>query len=81
MRRLGVSRRELFESIERPALRPLPGDDYEYAEWRLARVNRDYHVEAAGFLYSVPHALIRQQVDVRLTSRTVEWSAPLGPDR
>ena len=66
MRRLGVSRRELFESIERPALRPLPADDYEYAEWRLARVNLDYHVEAAGFLYSVPHAL------VRLTSRTVE---------
>jgi transposase len=72
MRRLGVSRRELFESIERPALRPLPADDYEYAEWRLARVNLDYHVEAAGFLYSVPHALIREQVDVRLTSRTVE---------
>ena len=37
MRRLGVSRRELFESIERPALRPLPAEDYEYAEWRLAR--------------------------------------------
>ena len=30
MRRLGVSRRELFESIERPALRPLPAEDYEY---------------------------------------------------
>jgi transposase len=72
MRRLGVSRRELFESIERPALRALPAEDYEYAEWRLARVNLDYHVEAAGFLYSVPHALIREQVDVRLTSRTVE---------
>ena len=25
MRRLGVSRRELFETIERPALKPLPG--------------------------------------------------------
>ena len=62
---------QLFESLERPTLRPLPSDDYEYAEWRLARVNLDYHVEAAGFLYSVPHALIRQQVDVRLTSRTV----------
>jgi transposase len=72
MRRLGVSRRALFESIERPALRPLPAEDYEYAEWRLARVNLDYHVEAEGFLYSVPHALIRAQVDVRLTSRTVE---------
>jgi transposase len=72
MRRLGVSRRALFESVERAALRPLPAEEYEYAEWRLARVNLDYHVEAAGFLYSVPHALIREQVDVRLTGRTVE---------
>ena len=72
MRRLGVSRRELFESLERAALRPLLAEDYEYAEWRLARVNLDYHVEAAGFLYSVPHALIREQVDVRLSARTVE---------
>ena len=39
---------------------PETADDYEYAEWRLARVNLDYHVEAAGFLYSVPHALIRE---------------------
>jgi hypothetical protein len=72
MRRLGVSRRALFESVERAALRPLSAADYEYAEWRFARVNLDYHVEAAGFLYSVPHALIREQVDVRLTKRTVE---------
>ena len=50
MRRLGVSRRALFESIEQPALRPLPAEDYEYAEWRLARVNLDYHIEAEGFL-------------------------------
>ena len=60
MRRLGVSRRQLFESIERPALKPLPGDDYEFAEWRLARVSLDYHVEVDGFFYSVPHGLIRR---------------------
>jgi len=72
MRRLGTTRRALFEAIERAALRPLPGEDYEFAEWRLARVNLDYHVEAEGFLYSVPHALIREQVDVRLTARAIE---------
>ncbi|MBP1181148.1 transposase [Methylobacterium sp. PvR107] len=72
MRRLGTTRRALFEAIERAALRPLPEEDYTFAEWRLARVNLDYHVEAGGFLYSVPHALIREQVDVRLTVRTVE---------
>lgn len=72
MRRLGVSRRDLLESVERPALRGLPPTDYEFAEWRLARVGLDYHVEADGFYYSVPHALIRCQVDVRSTARTVE---------
>jgi transposase len=72
MRRLGVSRSDLFASVERPALRPLPATDYEFAEWRLARVGLDYHVEVEGYYYSVPHALIRAEVDVRITSRTVE---------
>ncbi len=72
MRRLGVSRKDLFEAIERPALQPLPAKAYEFAEWHLARVGPDYHVEVATFFYSVPHALIRAQVDVRLTSKIVE---------
>ena len=72
MRRLGVSRHDLFASIERLALKPLPETDYEFAEWRLARVGLDYHVEVQSFLYSVPHSLIRQQVDVRITTRTIE---------
>jgi len=72
MRRLGVSRRQLFEAVELPVMQPLPEHDYEYAEWRLARVGIDYHVEVQGFFYSVPHALIREQVDTRATSRTIE---------
>lgn len=72
MRRLGVSRRHLFQTVERLALADLPGEDYEFAEWRFARVGTDYHVEFDGFFYSVPHGLIRQQVDVRATSRTIE---------
>jgi transposase len=72
MRRLGASRRQLFDTIERPAMQSLPDDDYEYAEWHLARVGIDYHVEVAGFFYSVPHSLIREQVDTRATARTIE---------
>jgi hypothetical protein len=71
MRRLGVSRRQLFEAVERPAMQSLPDDDFEYADWHLARVGIDY-VEVQGFLYSVPHSLIREQVDTRATARTVE---------
>src|SRR5258708_11215859 len=58
--------------VERPAMRPLPDTDHEYGEWAFARVGIDYHVEAAGFFYSVPYRLIRQQVETRLTERTVE---------
>lgn len=72
MRRLGISRRQLFETVERPVMQSLPEQDYEYAEWHLARVGIDYHVEIAGFFYSVPHALIREQVDTRATARTIE---------
>ena len=72
MRRLGMSRRQLFEAVERPVMRALPQDDFEYAEWHLARVGIDYHVEVQGFFYSVPHALVREQVDTRATQRTIE---------
>ena len=72
MRKLGVSRRELFEKIERDALNKLPDADWEFAEWRRARVNLDYHIEVHAFLYSVPHALIRAEVDVRVTARAIE---------
>lgn len=70
--KMDSSRRELFETIDRPALRPPPGTPYEYAEWKKARVNIDYHIDVEGHYYSVPYQLVKEQVDVRLTSRTVE---------
>ena len=54
MRRLGVSRRELFETVERPVMRPLPDTDHEYAEWAFARVGIDYHVAARRLLLLRP---------------------------
>jgi hypothetical protein len=72
MCKLGVSRRELVEKIERGALSDLPADDWEFAKCGRARVNHDYHIEVQDFLYSVPHALIRATVNVRVTARTVE---------
>lgn len=71
-RRLGVSRRHLFETLERPALASLPAAAYAFAEWHLARVGPDYHVAFDGVCYSVPHGLIRAQVDLRATARMVE---------
>jgi transposase len=70
--KLAGSRDSLFDTLERPALRPLPPTRYEYATWKTARVNIDYHISVEGHAYSVPYALVRQAVDVRLTATTVE---------
>ena len=69
------SRRQLFETLERPAMRPLPPTRYGFATWRLGRkVNIDYHVEDSAYrhYYSVPHQLVGERVDLRLTASTVE---------
>lgn len=71
-KKLPGSRRELFESLDRPALQPLPAEPYVYAEWKKARVHIDYHVEVDGHYYSVPYQLVKKQLEVRLTAQTVE---------
>ncbi|MFH1672831.1 MAG: IS21 family transposase [Pseudomonadota bacterium] len=70
--KLETTRRRLFETIDKPALKPLPSRPYEYAEWKKATVNIDYHIEIYRHYYSVPYQLAREQVDVRITATTVE---------
>ncbi len=70
--KLDGSRRSWFESLDKPALKPLPLEPYEYAEWKKATVNIDYHIDADGHYYSVPYELARQRVDVRMTITAVE---------
>src|SRR5919106_7037091 len=72
IRRLGVTRRQLFEELDRPALKPLPTEPYVFAEWRVRRVGIDYHVDVEGHFYSVPSRFAQAEVEVRLTGRTVE---------
>jgi transposase len=72
MRVLGVSRRALFERVERGQLRPLPDAPYELAEWRGSKVGPDYHVEVERHYYSVPYTLVGRRLEVRLTARVVE---------
>jgi transposase len=71
-KQLPGSRQQLFEALDRPALRFLPAQPYAYAEWKHARVNIDDHVEVEGHSYSVPYALVKQQLDVRLSAQVVE---------
>jgi transposase len=72
MEHLEKSRRQLFEELDQPALHPLPETPYEYATWKTARVNIDYHVEFEKHFYSVPYELIHQEVRIRASERMVE---------
>jgi transposase len=71
-RKLAGNRRQLYEEIDRPALQPLPEQRYEFAVWKLAKVNIDYHLEVERHWYSVPFQLIGQVCDVRSSDATVE---------
>ncbi len=70
--KLEGSRESLFNTIDKPALKSLPVEPYEYAEWKKARVNIDYHIEVDRHYYSVPYQLVSRQVDVRITAGTIE---------
>ena len=72
MRGYGASRADLFATVDRPYLLALPEVAYEFARWKRARVAPDYHVEVDSCWYSVPFALIRREVDVRICGAVVE---------
>ena len=72
MQKLKVSRRQLWERVDRPALKALPASRYEAGEWSPCRVNIDYHVEVARHLYSVPYQLVGQLLEARYTRTIVE---------
>lgn len=73
MRRWRESRRQLFERLERPALRPLPAERFDFGEWRIeCGVNLDYHVDVDGHYYSVHYGLVHERVDVRIGTAVVQ---------
>jgi hypothetical protein len=66
------SRQSDFQEIDKPALRPLPAQKYETADIVMRSVGDNYHVEYAGFHYSVPYTLHRERVVLRATDKTIE---------
>ncbi len=75
---LNLAIRQLLTALNQRPFKKLPGsrrsqfEALDHAEWRKARVSLDYHVEVDKHYYSVPHSLLRQQLDVRLTEKTIE---------
>lgn len=72
MRGYGKSRRELFEAIDLPALKPLPATPYEWAEWKKARLGIDYHIRFDDHFYSAPYAHAKEELWLRAGSQTIE---------
>lgn len=70
--KMKTSRRELFETIDKPALKPLPASRYQYAQWKKAKVHVDYHVSIEDHCYSVPYKYIGKTIDIRLAFNMVE---------
>jgi transposase len=72
MQGIGKSRNQLFEEIDKPALKALPAERFQLREWKKAKVHIDYHVVVQGSWYSVPYKLIGREVELCLTATTVE---------
>ncbi|PNH95575.1 IS21 family transposase [Vibrio diazotrophicus] len=71
-KQLPGTRKQWFEEIDRPALKSLPRHEYEYTEIKSVKVNIDYHVQFQSHLYSVPHQLVGEKLELHAKSRTVE---------
>ena len=72
MQKLQESRLELFNKIDRLALKPLPNTSYEFTYFIKAKVNIDYHVEIEKHYYSVPYQLRGERIEARICQNTVE---------
>ena len=71
-KKLPGCRRSAFEQLDAPALRALPAERFVISRWKTVKVNIDYHVEFEGHYYSVPHRLVGQVVELRVTSKLLE---------
>jgi transposase len=70
--KLPGSRATAFTQLDAPALSPLPAQRYELATFKSVKAHIDYHVEIDQHRYSVPHALVGQSLEARVTRTTVE---------
>ena len=66
------SRRQLFESLDRPAAQPLPAEPWEHREWIVRHAGSDYCIEVDKHWYSVPWQHRGKSIHVKLTEKTIQ---------
>jgi len=72
MKQYGASRQALFDTLDKPALKPLPRQRYLYTETKRAKVGPDYHIEYRRHYYSVPHQLVGHYIELEASNRLVQ---------
>lgn len=71
IKHLQQSRTKLFNELDAPCLNPLPQNNYVYKQFKVARVNQDYHITLEKCNYSVPFQYIKEEVEVRYSTQSV----------
>ena len=71
-KQLPGTRNSWFESLDKPALNPLPKHAYQYTEIKTVKVNIDYHVQYDKHIYSVPHQLVGEKIELHAKENLIE---------
>lgn len=66
------SRHSVFMEEELPFMQPLPKYPYEFAQWKTATVQLNYHIAVDYQNYSIPYEYVKKKVDVRYTKNMIE---------
>ena len=71
-KQLPGNRQQAFETLDKPALKPLPQHPYQYVDIRRCKVNIDYHIEFDKHHYSVPHQYVGEQVELHASEHLIQ---------
>jgi len=71
-KQLQGTRQQWFDSLDKPALSPLPKQAYQYTDIKTVKVNIDYHIQYDQHLYSVPHHLVGEKLELHAKEQLIE---------
>jgi hypothetical protein len=71
-RKTAMSRKAIFDAAERQHLRNLPEINFEFGEWKKAKVHPDCHIQHQYNFYSVPWKYVGREVEVRASRSFIE---------
>ena len=71
-KQLKGTRQQWFDSLDKPALLPLPKQVYQYTDIKTVKVNIDYHIQYDNHFYSVPHHLVGEKLELHAKDYLIE---------